>query len=82
MRVRDVGVAAAVVLLAAVCRAQERYVEAPARTVPVIDRVDVVVVGGNEGGMAAAWSAARQGARVMLLNETTFLGGEVMTKDR
>jgi NADPH-dependent 2,4-dienoyl-CoA reductase/sulfur reductase-like enzyme len=51
------------VLLAAVCRAQERYVEAPARTVPVIDRVDVVVVGGNEGGMAAAWSAARQGAR-------------------
>jgi NADPH-dependent 2,4-dienoyl-CoA reductase/sulfur reductase-like enzyme len=82
MRIKSIVVAAAVVLLAAVCRAQARYVEAPARTVPVIDRVDVVVVGGNEGGMAAAWSAARQGARVMLLNETTFLGGEVMTKDR
>ena len=65
MRIKSIVVAAAVVLLAAVCRAQERYVEAPARTVPVIDRVDVVVVGGNEGGMAAAWSAARQGSAVV-----------------
>ena len=66
----------------ALAGAQERYVEAPARTVPVIDHVDVVVVGGNEGGMAAAWRAAKLGARVMLLNEHTFLGGEVTAKDR
>ena len=67
---------------AAVCGAQERFVEAPARTVPVIDRVDVVVVGGNEGGLAAAWQAAKLGARVIVLNEYTFLGGEVAAKNR
>ncbi len=61
--------------------AQERWVEAPGRTVPVIDRVDIVVVGGNEGGMAAACRAAKLGARVMLLNEYTFLGSEVTAKD-
>lgn len=82
MQIKIMRIAFAVAMLVATGRAQERYVEAPARTVPVIDRVDIVVVGGNEGGMAAAWNAARQGARVMLLNETTFLGGEVMTKDR
>jgi hypothetical protein len=71
-----------VIVWAAACGAQERFVEAPARTVPVIDRVDVVVVGGNEGGLAAAWRAAKLGARVVLLSEHTFLGGEVMAKDR
>lgn len=62
--------------------AESRFVAAPARAVPVIDRVDVVVVGGNEGGMAAACRAARLGAKVILLNEYTFLGSEVMAKDR
>jgi NADPH-dependent 2,4-dienoyl-CoA reductase/sulfur reductase-like enzyme len=82
MSVRGGCVAGALWTLAAVCGAQERAVEAPARTVPVIDRVDVVVVGGNEGGLAAAWQAAKLGARVIVLNEYTFLGGEVAAKDR
>jgi NADPH-dependent 2,4-dienoyl-CoA reductase/sulfur reductase-like enzyme len=67
---------------AAASSAQQRFVEAPPRPVPVIARVDVVVVGGNEGGMAAAWRAANLGAKVMLLNEYTFLGGETAAKDR
>jgi len=62
--------------------AQQRFVEAPPRPVPVIAYVDIVVVGGNEGGMAAAWRAASLGAKVMLLNEYTFLGGETASKDR
>jgi len=62
--------------------AQERFVSAPARSIPVIDRVDVVVVGSSEGGMAAAWKAAKLGAKVILLNEETFLGSEVMAKGR
>mgnify|MGYP003586258367 CR=1 FL=1 len=63
-------------------RAQERAVEAPARSVPVIDHVDVVVVGCSEGGLAAAWRAAKLGAKVVLLSEYTFLGGEVTAKAR
>ncbi len=70
----------ALVASAAAARAQERFVEAPARDVPVIGHVDVVVVGGSEGGMAAAWQAAKLGARVMLLTEDTFLGSEVTAK--
>jgi NADPH-dependent 2,4-dienoyl-CoA reductase/sulfur reductase-like enzyme len=62
--------------------AQDRFVESPARAIPVVDRVDIVVVGGSEGGMAAAWKAAKLGARVILLNETTFLGSEVTAKGR
>lgn len=62
--------------------AQERFVAAPARSIPIIDRVDVVVVGSSEGGMAAAWKAAKLGAKVLLLNEETFLGSEVMAKGR
>ncbi len=60
----------------------ERWVEAPARSVPVMEKVDVVIVGGSEGGMAAAWKAAKLGAKVLLLNEETFLGSEVTGKGR
>jgi NADPH-dependent 2,4-dienoyl-CoA reductase/sulfur reductase-like enzyme len=76
------GFSVVTVLLAASCLAQApRFVEAPPRAVPVIDHVDVVVVGGSEGGMAAAWRAAKLGAKVLLLNEYTFLGGETVIKD-
>jgi hypothetical protein len=60
----------------------ERFVESPARDIPLMDKVDVVVVGGSEGGMAAAWKAAKLGAKVLLLNEETFLGSEVTAKGR
>ena len=36
---------------------------------------DVVVIGGNPGGCAAAISAARSGRRVVLLEATSTLGG-------
>ena len=39
------------------------------------DRTDIVIVGGGAGGTAAAFQAARQGAKVMVLEKTEWLGG-------
>ncbi|UNN04794.1 FAD-dependent oxidoreductase [Rhodococcus opacus] len=39
------------------------------------EHVDVVVVGGGAGGIAAAVGAARSGARVRLIEQYPFLGG-------
>lgn len=46
-----------------------------AREVPIADRSDVVVVGGGPAGIAAAVSAARNGASVTLLERYAYLGG-------
>jgi hypothetical protein len=43
--------------------------------IPVLDEVDVVVVGGGSAGIAAAVSAARNGARTLLVERYGFLGG-------
>lgn len=40
-------------------------------------RVDVLVVGGGLGGVAAARAAAESGARVLLCEETDWLGGQL-----
>ncbi|MCX7008729.1 MAG: FAD-dependent oxidoreductase [Kiritimatiellaeota bacterium] len=78
-----IAITVAVCSLARLDAAEEQsLIVAPARTIPVIDRVDVVVVGSSEGGMAAAWKAAKLGAKVILLNEETFLGSEVTGKGR
>ncbi len=37
--------------------------------------VDVLVIGGNPGGCAAAIAAARSGASIVLLEATPVLGG-------
>lgn len=47
----------------------------PARSTPVFRAADVCVVGGGAAGVAAAISAARAGARVVLLEREGFLGG-------
>src|SRR5438067_9002220 len=40
-------------------------------------RADVVIVGGGTGGVAAALAAARGGARVVLTEETDWVGGQL-----
>jgi len=40
-------------------------------------KADVVVVGGGLGGVAAAIAAARQGLKVILTEETDWIGGQV-----
>ena len=47
----------------------------PARPLPVYGEFDVVVIGGGPAGLAASVSAARQGARTLLVERYGFLGG-------
>ena len=51
------------------------FVSEPARQVPVVEDVDVVVIGGGPGGAPAAIAAARQGAEVLIIEHYGFLGG-------
>ncbi len=50
-------------------------VNEPARTLPVYGEFDVVVIGGGPAGLAASVSAAKHGARTLLVERYGFLGG-------
>jgi hypothetical protein len=50
-------------------------VNIPAESVPVSREVDVVVIGGGAAGIAAAISAAANGAETLLVEQRGFLGG-------
>jgi hypothetical protein len=52
-----------------------KTVRQPAREIPVVDEVDVLVVGGGPAGIAAATAAARNGAQTMLVERYGYLGG-------
>ena len=54
--------------------ALETYIE-PAREIPVVRDVDVIVVGGGPAGLAAAIAAGRNGARTVLVERFGYLGG-------
>jgi NADPH-dependent 2,4-dienoyl-CoA reductase/sulfur reductase-like enzyme len=51
------------------------WMQEPARDVRVAAQADVVVVGGGPAGVSAAVAAARNGARVTLLERYNHLGG-------
>lgn len=44
-------------------------------SIPVLDKCDVLVVGGGSAGSSAAVAAARMGAKVILVERYGFLGG-------
>lgn len=45
----------------------KKFIEERAKDIPVLDEVDVLVVGGGPSGIAAAMGAAREGVRTMLV---------------
>ena len=55
----------------------EKVVTESARDIPVAYDVDVVVVGGTSGGVAAAVEAAQQGASVFLAASRPYLGEDI-----
>lgn len=52
-----------------------RTITEPAREIPVIDEVDVLVLGAGPAGVSAAICAAREGMRVMLIEQGGDVGG-------
>jgi len=47
----------------------------PIREIPILDQVDVLVVGGGPAGVGAAISAARLGAKTLVVEQFNCLGG-------
>ncbi len=62
--------------------AAQRFVHSSARDVPVSAKVDILVVGGNEGGLAAAWTAAKAGSSVLVVGGHYFFSDDVSAKAR
>lgn len=50
-------------------------VKEEARILPVFARTDILVIGGGPAGVAAAICAAREGAKVILVEKNGYLGG-------
>ncbi len=54
-----------------------QYCHEPKKEIPVIAQADIVVVGGNTGGVSAAVSAAKAGSSVFLVAQMPYLGDDI-----
>jgi len=50
----------------------------PAKDLKVLGHWDVIVAGGGPAGCAAAWAAARRGARTLIVEKSGHLGGQTV----
>jgi hypothetical protein len=55
-----------------------KFIEEPAKRIPVRDEADILVVGGGNAGPVAAMAAARHGKSVLLIEKSGFLGGNLI----
>jgi len=62
--------------------APQQFVRLSARDLPVSSKVDILVIGGNEGGLAAAWTAAKAGSSVLIVGGNYFFSDDVSAKAR
>lgn len=56
-----------------------KYYSEPSRQIPITHEVDVLVCGAGPAGVAAALSAARQGAHTLLIEQSGAAGGVATT---
>lgn len=54
-----------------------KYIEEKPRQIPVLEEVDVLVVGGGPSGIAAAMASAREGVKTMLVERYGCFGGVI-----
>lgn len=54
-----------------------KFIQEPARDIPVKDEVDILVVGGGPSGIMAARAAAGKGLNVMLIESRGYVGGNL-----
>ena len=52
-----------------------QHITEPSRDIPILEKVDVLVVGGGPAGIAAALAAQRKGLRTVLIERNNHLGG-------
>lgn len=59
----------------------DEFITEPARKIPVLKNVDILVIGGSQAGVAAAISARRTnpGASVLIVEQNGFLGGQAVS---
>lgn len=53
----------------------QSHIDLPSSRLPIVERPDVLVVGGGSAGLSAAVAAARNGADVLLIERFSYLGG-------
>ena len=54
-----------------------KQIKEPTRTIPVMAKTDVLVVGSGPGGLSAALAAAREGVSTMLVERFGCFGGNI-----
>ncbi len=59
---------------------QIAYYHEPAKEIPILGEYDVIVAGGGPAGCAAALSAARYGAKTLLIEKDGYLGGTAVSQ--
>ncbi len=52
-------------------------IQEPARQIPVVHKMDILVVGSGPAGLSAALAAARTGAEVTILDRIDCIGGNI-----